>query len=167
MTEVGPTGASGTTSSTTNAEAVSIAYWDGKTRRAKVTRARWLGVVRGIPPTISRTPTAASPLAARDRARVWHARAVAAWRLATNPPKLDAWYCIHHYEGSWADPNAPYWGGLQMDLNFQAAYGPWLLRHKGTADHWSPLQQIWAGVRAWRVRGFEPWSTTAHACGVY
>ena len=87
--------------------------------------------------------------------------------LAKNPPELHAWYCIHSYEGSWTDPNAPYWGGLQMDMNFQSAYGPWLLQHKGTANHWTPLQQIWAGVRAWRVRGFEPWSNTAHACGVY
>ena len=37
----------------------------------------------------------------------------------------------------------------------------------GTANHWAPLAQIWAGVRAWRVRGFEPWANTAHACGVY
>ncbi len=30
-----------------------------------------------------------------------------------------------------------------MDLSFQQAYGGWLLHHKGTADHWSPLEQIW------------------------
>jgi hypothetical protein len=54
-----------------------------------------------------------------------------------------------------------------MDMNFQSAYGKWLLKHQGTADNWTPLQQIWAGVRAWRERGFEPWGNSAHACGVY
>ena len=105
--------------------------------------------------------------AARHLARIWHRRAIAASRLAHHPPKLRVWNCIHHYEGSWADPNAPYWGGLQMDYSFQSAYGPWLLQHKGTANHWAPLAQIWAGVRAWRVRGFAPWPNTARACGVY
>ena len=108
-----------------------------------------------------------SPEAAHELWLTWHHRAQAAWQLAKNPPKLDAWNCIHSYEGSWSDPDAPYWGGLQMDMNFQSAYGTWLLNHKGTANHWTPLQQIWAGVRAWRVRGFAPWSNTAHACGVY
>jgi hypothetical protein len=98
---------------------------------------------------------------------MWHRRAIAAWRVAHHPPRLRAWNCIHHYEGSWTDANAPYWGGLQMDYSFQSAYGSWLLRHEGTANHWAPLAQIWAGVRAWRVRGFEPWAGTAHACGVY
>ena len=32
-----------------------------------------------------------------------------------------------------------------MDLSFQQTYGGWLLSHKGTADHWSPLEQIWVG----------------------
>ena len=35
-----------------------------------------------------------------------------------------------------------------MDLSFQQTYGGWLFRHKGTADHWSPLEQIWVAVRA-------------------
>jgi len=74
--------------------------------------------------------------------------------------------CIHRYEGSWTDGGGPYWGGLQMDYSFQATYGAWLLRHRGTADHWSPLEQIWVAVRAWRVRGFSPWPSTASYCGV-
>ncbi len=53
-----------------------------------------------------------------------------------------------------------------MDYSFQATYGAWLLRHKGTADHWSPLEQIWVAVRAWRARGFSPWSHTAQSCGM-
>jgi hypothetical protein len=75
--------------------------------------------------------------------------------------------CIHHYEGSWTDSGGPYWGGLQMDLGFQSTYGGWLLRHKGTADHWSPMEQIWVAVRAARSRGFSPWPNTARYCGVY
>lgn len=84
-----------------------------------------------------------------------------------HPPYLRAWMCIHHYEGAWNDPNAPYWGGLQMDYTFQSVYGGWLLRHKGTADHWTPMEQIWVALRAFNKRGFEPWAGTAHACGLY
>ena len=162
--EVGPTGASGTS----NDDAQRIAYWNDKAHRAQVVTARWLTAVHGRPPRpFTHTSDTSSPAAAQELARKWHRRAVATARLAKNPPHLDAWNCIHSYEGSWSDPDAPYWGGLQMDMNFQSAYGPWLLKHKGTANRWTPLQQIWAGVRAWRVRGFSPWSTTAHACGVY
>jgi hypothetical protein len=77
------------------------------------------------------------------------------------------WLCIHRYEGSWADSGSPYWGGLQMDLSFQQTYGGWLLRHQGTADHWSPLEQIWVAERASRSRGFSPWPNTARDCGLY
>ena len=77
------------------------------------------------------------------------------------PPHLANWLCIHRYEGSWPDPGAPYYGGLQMDLPFQQAYGAWLLRHKGTANHWTPLEQIWTAERARRARGFYPWPNTA------
>jgi hypothetical protein len=83
-----------------------------------------------------------------------------------HPPYLSDWLCIHKYEGSWSDPGSPYWGGLQMDLSFQSTYGGWLLRHKGTADHWTPLEQIWVAVRAMHVRGFSPWPNTARDCGL-
>jgi hypothetical protein len=150
------------------ADARSIAYWSGAARHAQAAAAHWLTVVRGRPPRQSfHIRRSSSPQAVRNFAQIWHRRAIAAWRVAHHPPQLHAWYCIHRYEGSWTDPNSPYWGGLQMDYSFQSAYGAWLLKHEGTADHWTPLQQIWTGVRAWRVRGFAPWSTTAHACGVY
>lgn len=150
------------------ANARSTAYWSGKARRAEAATARWLTVVRGRPPRqADLTGKMASPQAARHLARVWHKRESAARRRATHPPERSAWYCIHSYEGSWSDANAPYWGGLQMDYSFQSAYGGWLLKHQGTANHWTPLEQIWAGVRAWRVRGFEPWANTARDCGVY
>ena len=89
------------------------------------------------------------------------------WWHAKHPPGLGGWLCIHRYEGSWADSGSPYWGGLQMDLSFQQTYGGWLLRHKGTADHWSPLEQIWVAVRASHSRGFSPWPSTARDCGLY
>ena len=74
--------------------------------------------------------------------------------------------CIHRYEGSWTDPNAPYYGGLQMDLSFQRAYGREFMRRWGTADNWPVYAQLEAGRRAVRVRGFGPWPVTRHYCGV-
>lgn len=103
----------------------------------------------------------------RVRARMWRRRERHAYRRAHHPPRFGAWLCIHRYEGSWQDAGAPYYGGLQMDLSFQETYGRWLLRTKGTANHWSPLEQIWVAVRAWRSRGFSPWPNTARYCGVF
>jgi hypothetical protein len=82
------------------------------------------------------------------------------------PPHYEQWLCIHSYEGSWTDPNAPFWGGLQMDYGFQQAYGGDLLRAKGTADHWTPLEQMWVAERAYKTRGFYPWPNTARYCGL-
>jgi hypothetical protein len=100
-------------------------------------------------------------------AKIWHRRARHAFRVAHHPPRFGAWLCIHHYEGSWADAGGPYYGGLQMDMSFQETYGGWLLRTKGTANHWTPLEQIWVAVHAWHSRGFSPWPNTARDCGVY
>jgi hypothetical protein len=97
---------------------------------------------------------------------LWHHRAVAAKRRALNPPHRREWLCIHNYEARWTDPRAPYYGGLQMDREFQATYGPELLRSKGTADHWTPLEQMWVAERAYRTRGFWPWPNTARYCGL-
>jgi hypothetical protein len=74
--------------------------------------------------------------------------------------------CIHSYEGSWSDPDAPYWGGLQMDYNFQDAYGHEFLRRWGTADHWPVWAQLQAGTRAYNSRGWGPWPNTARYCGL-
>ncbi|MGH3429840.1 MAG: hypothetical protein ACRDQZ_20100, partial [Mycobacteriales bacterium] len=97
---------------------------------------------------------------------LWNRRATVAQREAENPPHKAQWLCIHHYEGSWTDPNAPYYGGLQMDIGFQQTYGGTLLRRKGTADHWTPLEQMWVAERAYRTRGFYPWPNTARWCGL-
>ena len=98
--------------------------------------------------------------------RLWQQRAAAARRLAEKPPHLTQFLCIHHYEGGWRDGGGPYYGGLQMNLRFQRTYAPWLYRTKGTADHWTPLEQIWTAERAARSRGFWPWPNTARFCGL-
>jgi hypothetical protein len=99
---------------------------------------------------------------------VWKTRAKQAWRKAQRPPHYDEWQCIHRYEGSWTDPNAPYYGGLQMDLSFQRTYGGRLLDTKGTADNWSPLEQMWVAERAHASgRGFYPWPNTARFCNLF
>lgn len=172
-------GAIGTVSTTTTAATTTTAspstrsgghsafYWRSHLQKYRAGAERWLTVIRGRPARgLSRSLAAQSASRLRWLARVWHQREHRAWRRAEHPPLLGAWNCIHHYEGSWTDHGAPYWGGLQMDYSFQSTYGGWLLRHKGTADRWTPLEQIWAGVRAWRVRGFSPWPNTARDCGV-
>ena len=99
--------------------------------------------------------------------RLWTARAARARRRAIRPPHLEAWLCIHRYEGRWDDPNPPCYGGLQMDLGFQRAYGRHLQRTKGTADNWTPLEQMWVAERAHTSgRGFYPWPSTARYCGL-
>ena len=76
-------------------------------------------------------------------------------RQALNPPHKAQWLCIHHYEGSWTDPNAPYYGGLQMDRRVPGRpTAATLLRAKGTADHWTPLEQMWVAERAYQDARF-------------
>ena len=101
------------------------------------------------------------------RRDAWRIRAERARFRAHHPPHLAEWRCIHRWEGSWTDPNSPYYGGLQMDLAFQRAYGPGLLRHKGTANHWAPHEQMWVAERALKAgRGFHPWPLAALRCGL-
>jgi hypothetical protein len=128
---------------------------------------RWENLM-GVP----RTPTEGRVLAemriehVKQAVNLWKRRAVAAHRKAENPPHMRQFLCIHRFEGSWTDGGGPYYGGLQMDLGFQAAYGRQLLRTKGTADHWTPLEQIWVAERAAKSRGFYPWPNTARFCGL-
>lgn len=98
---------------------------------------------------------------------LWRKRAVKHRRRAHSPPHAAAWRCIQRYEARWSDPNGPYYGGLQMDLQFQQHYGRDLLRKKGTADNWTPVEQMWVAERAYRAgRGFYPWPNTARYCGL-
>ena len=128
---------------------------------------RWQRLM-GVPlvPTEGRLLTEMSMPDVERAVRLWERRAAAARREAAHPPHEAAFLCIHRYEGSWTDSGGPYYGGLQMDLGFQKTYAPWLVRAKGTADHWTPLEQIWTAERAARSRGFFPWPNTARFCGL-
>jgi hypothetical protein len=98
---------------------------------------------------------------------VWRRRHIRVRRAFRRPPHKAAWLCIQRHEAPWHDPGAPYYGGLQMDLTFQRLYGRDLLRRKGTANKWTPLEQMWVAERALRAgRGFYPWPNTARACGL-
>jgi Transglycosylase-like domain. len=100
--------------------------------------------------------------------RLWQQRATRVRRTAMSVPHESQWLCIHRGEGSWAaNTGNGYYGGLQMDLSFQRNYGGYLLRAKGTANHWSPSEQMWVAERAYKSgRGFYPWPNTARACGL-
>jgi Transglycosylase-like domain len=98
----------------------------------------------------------------------WRSRVERVRYAAHHPKRLQAWLCIHRYEGSWtANTGNGYYGGLQMDISFQQSYGRELLRTKGRAHRWSPIEQIWVAERAYRSgRGFYPWPNTARSCGL-
>jgi hypothetical protein len=121
-------------------------------------------------------------------AQQWHARAV--WRTKQrnklrgevremqqairervtavgSHPLESSFMCIHAYEGAWNDPSAPYYGGMQMDLSFQRAYGREFLNAWGTADHWPVSVQLAVAMRAYLSgRGFYPWPNTARYCNL-
>ena len=120
--------------------------------------------VMGRPVTLTLQHPPPDPM---ERIRVWKQISARTQQVAEHPPHARQWACIHRYEGSWRDPNSPYYGGLQMDLGFQQRYGRYLLQRKGTADHWTPLEQMWVAERALRSgRGFYPWPNTARFCGL-
>jgi hypothetical protein len=116
------------------------------------------------PATLTLAHPPADPL---ERIRAWKLKAERLEKVATHPPHLRAWWCIHRYEGSWSDRGSPYYGGLQMDLGFQRTYGRALLARKGTANNWTPLEQMWVAERALQAgRGFWPWPNSARWCGL-
>jgi hypothetical protein len=134
---------------------------------------RWQSLMRK-----PRTPTLFTERRTRDSAYLtwvrdlWKRRAARAARQAANPPHRAQWLCIHRYERDPAQgwrtrTGNGYYGGLQMDLDFQRAYGPELLRRKGTANNWTAVEQMWVAERAHRSgRGFYPWPNTARYCGL-
>ncbi|HEY7605096.1 MAG TPA: hypothetical protein VH760_12610 [Gaiellaceae bacterium] len=128
---------------------------------------RWQRVMQRPRTPFGRSATRASSPAYRHWvAGLWQHRAIVARMTAHRPPHRSQWLCIHRYEGEWDDAGAPYYGGLQMDVGFQQAYGIELYRAKGTADHWTPLEQMWVAERAHEARGFQPWPNTARFCGL-
>ena len=113
------------------------------------------------------TVAALTPILERWRAR--HRRYRAA--LARRAPILAGFRCIHHYEGPWdavSDSDPTYYGGLQMDRAFEAAWGADVLRSSGgaDADTWSAHDQLMVAMRADRRLGYAPWPNTAAACGL-
>lgn len=102
----------------------------------------------------------------------WKRRAAMRARQAYSLPRLRAWHCIHLHErnpeqGWRTNTGNGFYGGLQMNLHFQRTYGRDLLRRKGTADRWRPIEQIWVAERAYRSGlGFTPWPNTARYCGL-
>jgi hypothetical protein len=59
-----------------------------------------------------------------------------------------------------------YYGGLQMDLDFQRTWGREFFAEWGTADHWPAEVQIAVAIRAYFHRGWQPWPNTSRACGL-
>ena len=103
--------------------------------------------------------------------RLWKKRALRARREALNPPSVSKWLCIFRHErhpgqGWRTNTGNGYYGGLQMDIRFQRRYGRWLLRRKGTANRWTPIEQIWVAERGRRAQGWYAWPNTARYCGL-
>lgn len=140
-----------------------IVFWRGRTWY-------WQQVVHGRRlHNAARPPERIKSLAyKRWVADLWRQRAVAARERAQAIPNKGSWLCIHKYEGAWnANTGNGYYGGLQMDMTFQRSYGPWLLATKGTANNWTPLEQMWVAERARAGgRGWYPWPNTARMCGL-
>jgi hypothetical protein len=158
-------GAPKSTAATANEQA--LAWLGGQIRTYERATWHWQHLM-GVPPspTTGESPAQLGVTGSKLALQRWRRLARAAWRRAQHPPHLAAFMCIHRYEGSWTDGGGPYYGGLQMNLGFQGTYGARLLRMKGTADHWSPLEQIWVAEKALRSRGFWPWPNTARYCGL-
>jgi hypothetical protein len=145
--------------------------------RVRYTRRLALKLRRIYPGQVTRSFASATGPTGRATLRLWQRRsalaAVAVSDHRVDQPTLPAWLndslvCIHHYEGAWnANTGNGYYGGLQMDLGFQARYGADFLRLWGTADKWPVWAQLQAAGRAYQSgRGFYPWPNTARACGL-
>jgi hypothetical protein len=90
---------------------------------------------------------------------------------ARREPVLENLLCIHSYEGSWDAVSATvptYYGGMQMDATFEAAYGADVLAYRGGAhaNLWPKHDQLMVAYRGYKVRGYTPWPTAAAACGL-
>jgi hypothetical protein len=93
-------------------------------------------------------------------------RRIAAHDTVLTSPQERNFLCIHSYEGSWVDPNPPYYGGVQMDEQFAKTYGREFWDHYGTPDHWPASVQIAVAIKASFTRGYYPWPNTARHCGL-
>jgi hypothetical protein len=165
-----------TTSDTTSTPPTS--YYIGRYLLADITKARravwrWerLMGIRRTKPTHAAEKTQ-DPDHRQAILDSWKRKAAVRKRQAYALPRLHAWLCIYRHErhpghGWRTRTGNGFYGGLQMNLGFQRTYGAELLRKKGTADRWLPIEQIWVAERAYRSgRGFYPWPNTARACGL-
>jgi hypothetical protein len=145
--------------------------------RVRYARRLALNLRRIYPGAATRSFASATAATGRETLRLWQRRsALAAVAVSEHPFETagiaawlhDALLCIHRYEGAWnANTGNGYYGGLQMDLGFQASYGPDFMRRWGTADTWPAWAQLQAAARAYQSgRGFSPWPNTARACGL-
>jgi hypothetical protein len=160
-----PPGGSTTTSdtATTTTPALGPAHIQRLIDRYRRRTWHWQRVME-LPVTLRLAHPPADPFA---RIRTWKLKSIRTEDVALHPPHLRAWLCIHRYEGAWSDDGAPYYGGLQMDLGFQRTYGRALLERRGTANNWTPLEQMWVAERALQAgRGFWPWPNSARWCGL-
>lgn len=75
-------------------------------------------------------------------------------------------YGIHPCEGHWnsypggpggLNSGGPFYGGLQMDMDFQQTWGMGFYRRWGTANNWPIWAQVTAAYRGYLSRGFQPW----------
>jgi hypothetical protein len=147
--------------------------------RSRLTYARRLTLrLREIyPGTSARSLAGARAAGGSTTFRAWQLRsaraALAVARHGTRQARIAGWLaddflCIHRREGSWdANTGNGYYGGLQMDRDFQRLYGARFVRRWGTADNWPSWAQLEASARAYGSgRGFNPWPNTARACGL-
>lgn len=166
-----PEAPAGQRDQTTRATAAAVAI--RQIERYRKETWRWQRLMRRTRTATSSTARTTSDPAYRAWVlQLWKQRATRARRLAQNPPRRAAWLCIYRHErhprmGWRTRTGNGFYGGLQMDLAFQREYAPELLRRKGTADRWTPIEQIWVAERAYRSgRGFSPWPNTARSCGL-
>ncbi len=159
------------TKATTTNKAASVASRAFLDEIAGYRRATWHWErVIGLPHTSTATSADPSPDPAYRRwvRNLWRQRATRIARKGQHPPHRAQWLCLHRYEGAWnANTGNGYYGGLQMNLAFQRVFGAYLLRKKGTADKWTPAEQMWVAERAHASgAGFLPWPNTARICGL-
>ena len=105
--------------------------------------------------------------ATQNRRQLNRTRRIATASNVTTADLTLKFACIHQYEGSWtANTGNGYYGGLQMDVPFQRTYGARLYSLKGTANLWTPAEQIAVAIVAYASRGFGPWPNTRKPCGL-
>src|SRR5438046_2404460 len=114
-----PTTTTGTTTTSVEAPAPDLDLIERLIQRQRQEAWRWERIM-GLRLTHTLPKAPADP---HLRAAAWHRLALTLRRRAQKVPHRAAWLCIHRFEGSWTDPSPPYYGGLQMDLQFQRRYG--------------------------------------------